>query len=138
MIKKTAKSVPEQMLKSEVESQSQFSEKSMVVIDGGYLLCTVIWPPIATYGQAYQSYVSYIHNHFGLDTVVVSDGYDSKNSTKVAQQQQRTPKVVSRDFLFDREMKTLTTQSSFLGSGANKSRVIEMICREFQHQGIKH
>ena len=73
-----------QLLKSKVTSESKFPENSRFVIDGGYLLCSVAWLPDA-YSKVCERYVSYVRNNFSLDTVVVFDGYESKNSTKVAE-----------------------------------------------------
>src|SRR6218665_3217659 len=108
----------------------------MFVMDGGYLLHAVIWPPDATYDKICNSYVSYVRHHFGLNTVVVFDGYESSNSTKAPEQQRRASKGVSRDLLFDEQMKTVSTQASFLANAANKSRLIAMIITKFQHHGI--
>jgi len=74
------------LLKSKVEPHSQFSQDNMFVIDGGYLLHAVIWPPDATYDKICNSYVSYVRHHLGLNTVVVFEGYESSNSTKAAEQ----------------------------------------------------
>src|SRR6218665_1012642 len=60
-----------------------------------------------------NSYVSYVRHHFGFNTVVVFDGYESNNSTKAPEQQRRASKGVSRDLLFDEQMKTISTQASF-------------------------
>lgn len=136
LMRKTSKRVLGQLLKSKVEPQTEFPEKSIFVIDGGYLLHAVVWPPNSTYGEVCQAYVSFIQNHFGVDTLVVFDGYDSKNSTKIAEQQRRSSKAVCRELLFDEEMKTVTTQASFLANRANKSRLIRMIRRKFEHHRI--
>jgi len=37
---------------------------------------------------------------------------------------------------FDEEIKSVTTLTYFLANGANKSRLIQLICREFEHQVI--
>ena len=132
LMKKTSKAVLGQLLKSVAESQYQFQEQSIFVIDSSYHLRAVILPPNTTYRQVYQSYVSYIRKHFGLETIVVFDGYDSKNSTKVAEQQRRASKAVYRDILFDEDI----TIISFLANGSNKSRLIEMIHKEFAHEGM--
>ena len=95
LIRKTNKNVLGLLLKSKVEPKSQFPQNSMSVIDGGYLLHAVIWPPDATYDKICNSYVSYVRHHFGLNTVVVFDGYESSNSTKAPEQQRRASKGVS-------------------------------------------
>src|SRR6218665_146305 len=122
--------------KSKVEPKSQFPQNSMFVMDGGYLLHAVIWPPDATYDKICNSYVSYVRHHFGSNTVVVFDGYKRSNSTKAPEQQRRASKGVSRDLLFDEQMKTVSTQAFFLANAANKSRLIAMIITKFQHHGI--
>jgi len=103
---------------------------------GGYLLRSVAWLPDATYSRVCECYVSYVRNNFSLDTVVVFDGYESKNSTKVAEQLRRASKAVSRDLIFDGETKTVTTQTSFFANRANKSRLIEMVRKQFEQNGI--
>ena len=113
LMRKTAKSVLGLLLKSKVTSESKFQENSRFVIDGGYLLRSVAWLPDATYSKVCECYVSYVRNNFSLDTVVVFDGYESKNSTKVAEQLlRRASKAVSRDLIFDGETKTVTRRHS--------------------------
>src|SRR6218665_945276 len=58
-------------------------------------------------------YVSYVQRHFGLNTVVIFVGYESSNSTKVVEQQRRAWKSISRDLLFDEQIKAIFTQASF-------------------------
>src|SRR6218665_2975989 len=108
----------------------------MIVIDGGYLLHAVIWPPDATYDKICKLYVSYMRHHFGSNTVVVFDGYESSNSTKAAEQQRQASKGVSRDLSFEEQMKAVSTQASFLANAASKSRLIGMIIKKFQHHRI--
>src|SRR6218665_2542851 len=137
LMRKINKNVLGLLLKSRVEPKSQFPQNSMFVMDGGYLLHAVIWPPDATYDKICNSYVSYVRHHFGSNTVVVFDGYKRSNSTKAPEQQRRASKGVSRDLLlFDEQMKTVSTQASFLANAANKSRLIAMIITKFQHHGI--
>src|SRR6218665_218328 len=81
-------------------------------------------------------YVSYVQRHFGLNTVVVFDGYESSNSTKVVKQQRQASKGVSRDLLFDERIKAVSTHSSFLANATNKSQIIAMILSKFQHHGM--
>lgn len=66
--------------------------------------------------------------------MVVLDGYDSKESTKTAEQQ-LSSQAVSRVLLFD-GMKTVTTQTCFLANTANKPRLIEMIRRKSEYLRI--
>ncbi|MES9882393.1 MAG: hypothetical protein ABW185_16095, partial [Sedimenticola sp.] len=130
-MRRTAKSVLSTLLKSKTNPESTLPDNAIVVIDGGYLLHTVIWPPHATYKQVCNSYVSYIVDHFaGAEIVVVFDGYGSQTSTKSAEQRRRASKCVSGDILFNADMNTVTTQESFLANGTNKARLIEMLGEE--------
>ncbi len=70
------------------------------------------------------------------DTTVVFDGYGSQSSTKSAEQHRRASKSVSGDIIFDAEMKTMTSQTSFLANGSNKTRLIEMLTDELRHSNI--
>ena len=137
LMRKTQKSVFGQVLKSKVEPQTEFPQNSIFIIDGGYLLRVVVWPPDSTYEDVFQAYVSYIENHFGLDAVVVFDGYDSNESTKITEQLRRASQVVSREIIFNEETKIVTTQASFLANGANKSKLIKMIRKKFEHHRIR-
>ena len=75
---------------------------------------------------------------FGLNTVVVFDGYESSNSTKAVEQQRRASKgvPVCIDFLCDEQIKAISTQVSFLANATNKSQLIAMIFTKFQHHGM--
>src|SRR6218665_3188052 len=86
----------ERLLKSKVEPHSQFPQDSMFGIDGRYLLHAVIWPPDATYDKICNSYVSYVRHHFGLNTVVVFDGYENSNSTKQANKSQLIGMIIKK------------------------------------------
>src|SRR6218665_604000 len=78
----------------------------------------------------------YVQRHFGLNTVVVFDGYESSNSTKVVEQQRRASKGVSRDLLFNEQIKAVSTQESLLANAKNVSQLIAMILTKFQHYGM--
>jgi len=136
-MRKTTKSTLSALLRSKVTPESSFPEETIFVIDGGYLLHCVVWPSDATYKQVCKSYVSYTVEHYGsTDTTVVFDGYGSQASTKSVEQHRRASKLVSRDILFDADMKTMTSQTPFLANGSNKSRLIEMLSDEFRQSGV--
>jgi len=77
--------------------------------------------------------IGYVQRHFGLNTVVVFEGYESSNSTKVVEQQRRASKGVSSDLLFTEQIKAVSTQASFLANATNKSQLIAMFFTKFQH-----
>ena len=136
-MRKTNKNALGLLLKSKVESMPSLPDNSRFIVDGGYLLRVVTWPVKSTYDAVCQAYVSYTLKHFGLDTLVVFDGYLSKHSTKEAEQNRRASRAVSRDILFDENMETMTTQAAFLANGLNKMRLITMLSNKFFLSGIQ-
>ena len=78
-----------------------------------------------------EAHVSYTLKHFGFHTLVVFDGYLSKQSSKEAEQKRRASRAVSRDILFDENMETMTTQAAFLANGLNNMRLITMLSNKF-------
>jgi len=82
-----------------------------LIVDGGYLLQAVTWPLKSTYDAACEAYLSYTLKHFGFSTLVVFDGYLSKQFSKEAEHKRQATLAVSRDVLFDKNMETMTTQA---------------------------
>ena len=86
------------------------------------------------YDKIHVGYVPHVQRHFGLNTVLVFDGYESTTLTKVVEQQRPASKGVSRDLLLDHErIKAVSTQASFLANATNKSQLIATILTKFQH-----
>jgi len=84
-MRKAPKSVLGQLMKWKVEPQTEFPENSIFVID--VVTYFVLLPGLhIQHMKTCAKPVSYIENPFGLDTVVVFDGYDSNDSTKIAEQ----------------------------------------------------
>lgn len=57
------------------------------VIDDGFLLFRVIGQTNQTYGHICATYVNYVENRFGQNSVIVFDGYENDWSIKKAEQQ---------------------------------------------------
>ena len=137
LMRKTQKSVLGTLLKSKVGANSIIPDNSIFVIDGGCLLHTVIWPVKSTYKEVCETYASYTEKQYGVGSTIVFDGYRSQTSTKVAEQQRRETKSISKDILFDMDMKTMTSQAAFLTNNANKARLIDMLSHELEYRGMK-
>ena len=125
-MRKTNKNVLGTHLKSKVVPHPETPQNAVFVIDGGHLLQTVYWPEDATYDQVCESYVNYVLQHYGQGSVVVFDGYATQR-TKAAERQRRAVQYTSADILFERTMKTTTSQRSFLHNSKNKSRLIDFL-----------
>ena len=67
---------------------------------------------------------------------VVFDGYGRSASTKAAEQQRRATQSISADILFECNMKTTTTQKTFLANSKNKARLIDKLTKELRRAGV--
>ena len=137
IMRKTQKSALGNILKNYVAHLSYIPDNSVVVLDGGHLLHTVIWSTPSTYGDICQSYISYILKNYGAGSTVVFDGYGSENSTKVVEQRRRAQHHMSSDILFDDNTPTTNSQSSFLSNVNNKARLIQALIEKMPLFGIR-
>ena len=134
---KSQKSALAQLLQSKAPLQSKLPNDAMYIVDEGYLLHVVIWPPNPTYGKIYDSYVSYVVRPYGFETIVVFGGYDSAMSTKVSEQKRGATKSPSRDKMIDESMKADTSQSAFLNNNNHKSKLIIMLVYKLNDKNSK-
>ena len=65
------------------------------------------------------------------------DGYEGPPSTENAERQRRAKQPTSPDILFEYNMKTTTSQKSFLQNQKNKSRLITYLTPELQKCDIQ-
>ena len=135
LMRKPNKSVLGQIIKSKSQPMSQYPEDSHFVLDGGFLLHVVSWPPNSTYDDVIQSYVYYVLRNFGRNCTVVFDGYNQ--STKSSEHQRRqTSRAVSRELIFDSTMRVVVGQQAFLGNEGNKTRLISMVRSALNANGV--
>ena len=57
------------------------------------------------------------------------DGYGRSASTKAAEQQRRVTQFIYADIMFECDMKTTTTQKTFLANSKNEARLIDKLLR---------
>ena len=119
-MRKTAKSSLSSALKYLSDPEVTLPHEALYVVDGGYLLHTVIWPKPATYQMVYDSYRSYILKHYKGATVIF-DGYSQNISAKHAEQARRSKKTMSANIKVAANLPTTTSQTDFLGNKHNKS-----------------
>ena len=137
MMRKTQKSQIGIIIKDGIEKINDSPDDSFFVIDGGYLLRKVVWPASVTYGQVCSEYVDYVIRHFGSNSIVVFDGYESLgNNTKFHEQCQRVSTVNAREVIFDLDMEAAANQKKFLAHRSNKSRLISKSKIYFEEKGI--
>ena len=106
------------------------------IVDGGYLLQTVVWTKPSTYDEVCQNYVQYIIRHYKRDAQVIFDGYDQQLSTKSIEHARRASKKVSASILMGGSMPTTTSQADFLGNVKNKGRLIKLLTHHLMTAGI--
>ena len=94
------------------------------------------WPTASTYKQVCEAYVTYIVQHYGGQSVVVFDGYDSSASAQAAEQQRRATQPISADILFECDMTTIITQKAFLANSKKKARLIDKLTSKLQRAGV--
>lgn len=117
----------------------QLPQRSMVVIDGGYLLHKVVWKRSLTFGGICQDYVKYILRHHGPDVVVIFDGYirdPSHQGTKTAERARRYKANSSPDVVFNKTTVNTTPQDKFLANEGNKDRFVKLLSSELQAANI--
>jgi hypothetical protein len=107
------------------------------VLDGGCLLHKVKWPKVGTYADVLNLYVSYVKFNFGLDAVVVFDGYAS--STKDHEHVRRTAKAgkVAADVCVAVNMSVHSSQHEFLANVSNKCQFIGLLSSCLQDNGFQ-
>ena len=75
-------------------------------------------------------------HHYGGQSVVVFDGYDSSASAKAAEQQRPATQSISAEIIFECDMKNTTTQKAVLANSKNKARLIDKLTTELQRAGV--
>ena len=126
------------ILRKNVTSIDSHPKDSLFVIDGGWLLRRVKWNISCTFGDILDSYIKYVKEKFGNNSIIIFDGYaNEENSTKAHEHRLRSSKHMSAEIIFDHKTKvSLTTQEKFLANGKNKIRLIELLKQKFETEHI--
>lgn len=98
------------------------------MVDGGYLLHSVVWPNKGTYGRIIENYVEVIVKRYGKNVHVVFDGYPEYPTTKGIEHIRRGRKT-SHELKFIPSMECSISQNEFLANPKNKSRLIGMLAQ---------
>lgn len=96
----------------------------------------VVWQKNDTFNIIINKYINYLLNNFGINTVVVFDGYsDSSKNIKEIEQLRRTAAVSTPcEVHFNESMEV--SQEKFLPNWFNKGKLIEMLILKFEEVGI--
>ena len=124
------------ILKEGTESTDVHPDNGIYIIDGGYLLRNVRWKADATYRELCEEYINYVLRHYSENCMVVFYGYDDMaNNTKSHEHLLRAAKGTSCELKIELDMKTVTTQESFLTNHLNKSRLLAKLKCHFSSIG---
>ncbi|XP_072153362.1 uncharacterized protein [Bemisia tabaci] len=106
------------------------TENCKFVIDGGYLLHCVIWPRVGTFLDVFNAYVKYVEKHYGLECLIVFDGYEhNADSTKSAERCRRYSLKKCPDLMFSEDTPLTLAQDLFLSNEKNKARLICLLSK---------
>ena len=134
-LRHTAKAALSSLLASLVSTSVELPDDPQYIVDGGYLLQTVVWTKPAIYDEVCQRYVQYLIRHYKRDDKVIFDGYDQQLSTKPVEHARRASKKVSASVLMDGSMPTTTSQADFLGNVKNKGCLIKLLTHHLMNAG---
>lgn len=107
-----------------------------VILDGGHLLHSFVWPKPARFIDIVESYVKHVKYHFGTNCTVVFDGYPNKPTTKDIEHLRRTGKRISPEIRFSTSMLCTVTQVEFLGNAKNKKRFVSVLKESLLSENI--
>lgn len=109
--------------------------QKIYVVDGGYLLHSVVWPDKGTYSSIIEKYVETVIKRYGKDCHVVFDGYPDYPTTKGLEHIRRS-KRTSLEIKFNLNMECSVKQNEFLANPKNKSRFIEQLAQKLNEANI--
>jgi hypothetical protein len=106
------------------------------VIDGGALLHKVPWPKCSTYLALCDLYVNYVKTHFGTNTIVIFDGYQSGPTTKDEAHQCRAGCEMGVEIDISLDMLCKMKKKQFLSNVNNKQKFLYLLGPILVQNGI--
>ena len=94
------------------------------------------WQQDGTYYNIIQQYIHYIRKHYGMNVVVVFDGYGNGPSTK-DHEHERKAKKSSPIVIFDETKPVHRNQNDFPNNEINKKSFVWLLSQHLQHSGFK-
>lgn len=139
-LRKTNKAELAKKLESYFPCSSTSLSDTDYVLDGGYLLHAVNWPPRpATYEDVCNSYVSHIERNYGKSCVTIFDGYRGETSTKIEEQKRRSAGKSCADLNVEIHLPTVTGKDEFLCNSENKAQLIDLLTQKLRvNQMVVH
>lgn len=136
LMRKTAKSELYNIFQPFLQSLSIITG-SIFVIDGGWLLHSVVWPHGKKYSDICNIYYSYIIKHFGSKVTVIFDGYSREIiGIKSYERYRRKEKFVAADVDISEDNLVTSTQKKFLSNIANKKKFVDLLSDYLRKRGI--
>ena len=66
---------------------------SIHVVDGGYLLHRVVWSKNQSFASICSNYIQFIQRHYGINAIIVFDGYPSDTADKEYQEYRKSSSI---------------------------------------------
>lgn len=135
-LRKTTKSTLYKIFDKKCVPTNTPPDDTYFVIDGGYLIHKVVWQFPTTYEEIYKQFFKYIVYHYGKNSTIVFDSYDSNLTTKEQEQIRRYQKVSCPDLHFSESTRTTVSQSTFFSNKINKQRFILQLSKHLEKSGV--
>lgn len=137
LMRKTPKSQLYKMFRPFIQSESLLSSCTYVV-DGGWLLHSVLWPHSKTYGDIFHVYMSYVVKHFGTNATIIFNGYNNELiGVKSYERYRRREKCVAHDVEIAKDKLVILSQSKFLSNVANKYKFVNLLSTFLKRHNIR-
>ena len=110
-------------------------QSAVTVVDGGFLLHSVKWPPNSTYDELAKLYEMTIRTRYGCCVQIVFDGYPSGPTIKDHERKRRATKFC-HEIRFEGSMLAHKSQAEFLSISRNKERFVSFLHSHFLDCGF--
>ncbi|CAK1594036.1 unnamed protein product [Parnassius mnemosyne] len=104
------------------------------VVNGGFLLHRMKWKPSSNVSSICHQYITYVQKNYGVNCMVVFDGYSDVNSTKRAEQKRRS---LTKTSVVNENTIITVQQEHFLANEKNKTRLIQFLTEKMTAAGIE-
>lgn len=116
------------------------TENRSEVIDGGWLLHTVVWIKQWKIQQIRHQYVEYIKNNFSTNAFIALVGYPEVSEIRGTKSAERLMSLSLKhraiDFVFNENSIPSMSQQKFIANDNNKQNFILLLLHHFHNSGI--
>ncbi|CAH2009827.1 unnamed protein product [Acanthoscelides obtectus] len=123
-MRKTDKSQLYKMFTTTLSSRAFFDD-SQFVVDGGWLLHSLVWPHSKTYRAIFDMYKNFLVQRFGRSVIIVFDGYEDEHiGVKSYERDRRQERNCGVDVEIEPDNLVPLNQRTFLSNVKNKAQFV--------------